>query len=137
MVGDGDLRKQIEEEARAKGLWQHIKFVGIRDDVHTMLHSMDVFVFPSIYEGLGLVLLEAQASQVPCIVSEAIQPEADLNMNLVSRLSLTDHPDLWADKILELGTNKENQKVNVTEAFEASGYALPVGISKLMNLYQT
>ena len=60
----------------------------IREDINVMLHSMDVFVFPSIFEGLGLVLLEAQAAGLPCIVSEAIQPEADLGLNLFTNLKL-------------------------------------------------
>ncbi|MCL7746072.1 glycosyltransferase family 1 protein [Halalkalibacter alkaliphilus] len=137
LVGDGDLRKQIEEEAKAKGLYEHIRFVGLRDDIHTMLHSMDVFVFPSIYEGLGLVLLEAQACKVPCIVSEAIQPEADLHMNLLTKLKLADGPDIWAEKILEAANKVEKKKLDVTEAFEKSGYSLPVGIDNLMSIYQS
>jgi glycosyltransferase EpsF len=136
LVGDGELRKQIEEEAKKKGLLEHIRFVGIRDDIDTMLHSMDVFVFPSIYEGLGLVLLEAQASGVPCVVSEAIQPEADLNMNLVTKLKLKAHPDIWAENVLQLVKNKGQQTVNVPQAFDKSGYSFSAGISKLLYIYQ-
>ena len=137
LVGDGDLRLQIEEEAKEKGIYDHIRFVGIRNDIHTMLHSMDVFVFPSIYEGLGLVLLEAQASGIPCVVSEAIQPEADININLLTRMSLKDKPTSWANKILNLASSNEKQTVNTAQAFERSGYSLSTGIPKLMNVYQS
>src|SRR5690625_5521187 len=52
LVGDGDLRADIEAEAGKKGVREMVHFAGKRDDVATMLHSMDVFVFPSIFEGL-------------------------------------------------------------------------------------
>lgn len=136
LVGDGDLRGEIEALARSKGVYERIRFVGLRQDIPTILNSMDVFVFPSIYEGLGLVLLEAQACGLPCVVSEAIQPEADLKLNLVSRLLLADGPDLWADKILELAGKKEHDTGKITNGFEANGYSLPLGISKLMDIYE-
>ncbi|WP_249869460.1 glycosyltransferase family 1 protein [Oceanobacillus saliphilus] len=136
LVGDGDLRKQVEEKANQEGLLENIRFVGIRDDISTMLHSMDAFVFPSLYEGLGLVLLEAQASGIPCIVSESIQPEADLNIGLVSSLSLTDGPDVWADKIVEVASNKEKNIKKIIDGFENNGYSLTEAITKLMNIYK-
>lgn len=135
LVGDGDLRNQIETKVKKEGLQENIRFVGIRDDISTMLHSMDVFVFPSIYEGLGLVLLEAQASGLPCIVSEAIQPEADLGIGLITRLSLKDRPETWGDKIIELAKRREKDANEITKAFEKSGYSLNQGISQLMRIY--
>lgn len=137
LVGDGVLRKQIEEQAKKEGIHNSIKFMGIRKDIPTMFQSMDVFVFPSLYEGLGLVLLEAQASGLPCVVSEAIQPEADLNIGLVSQLSLADGPDVWADKIIEQVNKKEKDTNVIINGFEKSGYSLKLGISKLMNIYKS
>jgi glycosyltransferase involved in cell wall biosynthesis len=136
LVGDGDLRAQIEEEAIIRGIYNNIKFVGLRNDIPVMLQSMDVFVFPSIYEGLGLVLLEAQACGIPCIVSEAIQPEADLNLNLITKLKLDDNAEIWAEKILELIGRKEEDKKRIVQGFDKSGYNLSLGISKLMNIYK-
>lgn len=137
LVGDGILSSQIEEEAKKKGIYEHIRFVGVRKDIHTMFHSMDIFVFPSIYEGLGLVLLEAQASGLPCVVSEAIQPEADLKMGLISKLSLSEGPDVWAGKILELAGKKEKDINKIVDGFERNKYSLPIGIAKLKDIYTT
>ncbi|MFP7735343.1 glycosyltransferase family 1 protein [Priestia aryabhattai] len=137
LVGDGVLKQQIEEQAKKEGIHNSIKFMGIRKDIPTMFHSMDVFVFPSLYEGLGLVLLEAQASGLPCVVSEAIQPEADLSIGLVSRLSLSDGPDVWADKIIEQVNKKEKDTNVIINGFEKSGYSLKLGIAKLMNIYKS
>jgi len=136
LVGDGHLRAQIEELTNKNGLYDYICFAGMRDDVSTMFNSMDAFVFPSIYEGLGLVLLEAQASGLPCIVSEAIQPEADLNMGLVTRLNLSDGAEKWAEMILGKVNKKEKDKEKILSSFEQSGYSITAGISRLMELYQ-
>lgn len=135
LVGDGELKQQIEDQAKEEGLIENIIFVGIRHDIHTMLHSMDIFVFPSLYEGLGLVLLEAQASGVPCIVSEAIQPEADLELDLISRHSLSDGPEIWANTILNEVNKKEKNIQLITNSFERSEYSIQLGVSKLMSIY--
>lgn len=137
LVGDGDLRNQTESLVKKDGLNDYIRFTGVRDDISTCLHSMDVFVFPSVYEGLGLVLLEAQASGVPCIVSEAIQPEADIGIGLMTKLSLKDRPEVWAKTILDRMEKKEQDTHKIKAGFEKSGYSLENGISFLLNLYQT
>jgi glycosyltransferase involved in cell wall biosynthesis len=137
LVGDGVLRQQIEKKAIKEGINENIRFVGIRNDIPTMLYSMDVFVFPSKYEGLGLVLLEAQACGVPCIVSEAVQPEADLEIGLVSKLSLKDSPGAWADKIIKVASQKEKNVNKILNGFEKKEYSLPKGISKLLKIYQS
>ena len=136
LVGDGDLREQVEGKAKREGIYKMIRFVGIRDDIATMLQSMDVFVFPSIYEGLGLVLLEAQASGVPCIVSESVQPEADLNLGLFTKRSLEESSETWAQTILENVGKKEQSKEQIISSFEKNQYSLDQGISKLLNIYK-
>ncbi|MGG3943988.1 glycosyltransferase family 1 protein [Peribacillus psychrosaccharolyticus] len=136
LVGDGDLRKEIEKKAEKEGISDHIRFVGKRKDVPILLQSMDMFVFPSHFEGLGLVLLEAQASGVPCIVSESIQPEADLNLGLVTKLSLADGPEAWAERIIESAQKKAIDKNKIVYSFINNEYSIPIGISKLMDLYE-
>ena len=136
LVGDGELRKPLQTEVVRMGLVDSVIFLGVREDIATILGSMDVFIFPSLSEGLGLVLLEAQASGIPCIVSEAIQPEADLNIGLVTRLELVDGPQVWADKAIELASKKERDVKKVITGFEKNGYSIKEGISKLMHIYQ-
>jgi glycosyltransferase EpsF len=97
---------------------------------------MDLFVFPSLYEGLGLVLLEAQASGIPCIVSEAIQPEANLNIGLVEQRMLSEGPELWANTILMNSWNKEGNINRIINGFETKGYSVSKGISNLLAIYQ-
>lgn len=135
LVGDGELRYQIEETARKKGLNNHIKFVGVRNDISTMLQSMDIFVFPSKFEGLGLVLLEAQASGLPCIVSDAVQPESNIQIGLLTQLSLNDNAEVWADIIIDRAGKKEKNIKKINNGFIQEGYSINSGISKLFNLY--
>lgn len=135
LIGDGELKQYIQAKAKQKGLLDYIKFLGVREDIPTILHSMDVFVFPSIYEGLGLVLLEAQASGVPCIVSKAIQPEADLRLGLLEKFSLEEGSERWAERIIQLAGRKEQNTNKIIEHFENSDYSLSNGISSLKKLY--
>lgn len=135
LVGDGGLRKHLETLARDYGIYDRVIFAGLREDINVMLHSMDVFVFPSIFEGLGLVLLEAQAAGLPCIVSEAIQDEADLGLGLVRKLNLSDEVEKWIQEILKLKDMKERNINTIKKAFEDSEYSTDKCISKLMSLY--
>lgn len=136
LVGDGELKKPLQKKVEEMGLVNRVHFLGTREDIPTILSSMDVFIFPSLSEGLGLVLLEAQASGVPCIVSEAIQPEADLNIGLVTRLTLDDGPQVWANKAIEIGAKKEHSVKKIVGAFEKNNYSINNGISTLMHIYK-
>lgn len=136
LVGEGELHRDLEDQAKKKGVHEQIVFAGKRDDIPTMLQSMDIFVFPSIYEGFGLVLLEAQASGVPCLVSEAIQPEADLGIQLMTQLSLTEGVEAWCEEILKHSQQRETDNHKILDAFEKKEYSLSTGLLKLSAIYQ-
>ncbi|WP_434798697.1 glycosyltransferase family 1 protein [Terrisporobacter vanillatitrophus] len=135
LVGDGGLRIELETLAKEYNIYGSVRFVGIREDINVMLHSMDVFVFPSIFEGLGLVLLEAQATGLPCIVSEAIQAEADLDLGLVNQLNLSDGVKKWSQEILKVKGIKERNINKIKKSFEEKEYSTDKCIYKLMKLY--
>lgn len=136
IVGDGELKNRLVELTEKYNIVENVIFTGIRKDINNMLSCMDVFVLPSIYEGLGLVLLEAQASGLPCLVSEAIQEEADLGLNLIEKLNLSDDEILWADKIVELSNKKELSKSLIEETFNDRGYSTSKCISRLLGIYE-
>ncbi len=103
LVGEGDLRPAIEEMLSRRGLTSRVRFTGSRPDVpRLMLGAMDAFVFPSWFEGLGLVLVEAQAAGLPCVISDAIPEEAILVEPLVRRVSLAQTSSAWAAEVLAL-----------------------------------
>ncbi|MEH6891950.1 glycosyltransferase family 1 protein [Bacillus sp. JJ864] len=90
LAGDGPLRLQMEKKVEELDLRDSVKFLGIRNDINRLLQAFDVFVFPSIYEGLPVTLIEAQGAGLPCIISDAVTKEVDLGMNLVEYFPLTD-----------------------------------------------
>lgn len=136
LVGDGQLRSELELLVQEKQLQQHVIFTGLQTDVSNALYNMDVFVFPSIFEGLGLVLLEAQLCGLPCVVSEAIQPEADLGMNLMTTLQLDEGVDSWCDEILEKVHTQEVDLMTKQKALFNKGYTNEQIINRLVNIYQ-
>lgn len=79
LVGDGDGRGKIEDLVKEKNLQEDIKFLGMRDDVYNILQAMDVFVFPSLYEGLPVTLIEAQSAGLPCIISNQVPLECKMS----------------------------------------------------------
>lgn len=136
LVGDGSMRDELETMCSDLDISNEVIFTGTRDDIDVILNSMDVFVFPSTFEGLGLVLLEAQAAGLPCVVSEAIQPEADLKLGLFSKLNLSDGAEFWANKIIEVYGKKETNKQKILDAFDKQGYSTEKCISKLLSIYK-
>ena len=103
LVGGGEDMKMIQVKAQILGIAEHVRFLGIRSDVADLMQAMDIFVFPSLYEGLGIALIEAQAAGLPCVVSDTIPKEAYLT-DLVKSESLSDSPDTVSYTHLTLPT---------------------------------
>lgn len=100
LVGDGPLRGSIQGKIRDLGLADHFIFAGLRSDVpRLMLGAMDIFLLPSVNEGLPLVLIEAQAAGLPVIVSDSVTREIDVVPRLLTWLSLSESASVWADTI--------------------------------------
>lgn len=100
LVGNGPLEQQLREQVQALGIAEKVIFAGVRSDIPQILSAMDVFVFPSLYEGMPNTVIEAQATGLPCIIADTITREADIT-GLVQYLSLADDPKIWADAALE------------------------------------
>ena len=100
-VGDGELHDAVIGHAESIDIADHVIFTGSRNDIPALLAAMDVFVLPSITEAFPVTVVEAQAADLPCVVSsEAVVPEADLTNSTVF-LSLTDEPSVWAKAVLD------------------------------------
>jgi glycosyltransferase involved in cell wall biosynthesis len=96
LIGDGPLKDAIAARAAASPIAGRVHFAGARPDVARLLAALDVFVFPSHYEGLPLSLVEAQAAGLPCVISDAISPEADAVPRLIRRLPVCRPGADWA-----------------------------------------
>ncbi|HJF40321.1 MAG TPA: glycosyltransferase [[Clostridium] spiroforme] len=98
LVGDGHFRKQFEVAASEKHL-DKVIFLGIRNDVPDILKASNLFILPSLLEGLGTVVLEAQACGLPCIISENVTEETDMGLGLVKKIPLYAKRE-WKNEIL-------------------------------------
>lgn len=98
LAGNGHLLPEIEKKAADLGVSSNVRFLGVRSDVSKLLQAMDIFLFPSLFEGLPVVLVEAQAAGLTCIVSDTITKEADITEN-VQYISLKHSSAEWASVI--------------------------------------
>jgi glycosyltransferase EpsF len=111
-IGTGSLEKEVKQFVKKYDLEDNITFLGIRDDIGELLTSMDFMLFPSKREGLPIVLLEAQASGIPCFISDTITQEVDLGLCTV--LSLNEDEKMWASKINNyINTKSFNKTLNI------------------------
>lgn len=131
LVGDGDLRQEIEKKVQDLGLSEKVIFTGIRSDVNDLMQGMDVFLFPSLYEGLGIVLIEAQAAGLKCIISDTIPKDGIITDDVLS-LSLNQSPVIWANEVLKYkGYKRSNNK----ELIEKADYDIKNNAKKLEQFY--
>ncbi len=132
LVGDGPLREKIEKLASDYGVKDNVIFTGVREDVNRLIQAMDVFVFPSVYEGLGIVLIEAQTSGLPCVISDKVPSESVMVKELVSSCKLTDSLDDWKYKIMSsLNIKRESRNNDIIK----HGYDIAYTVKTLENFY--
>ena len=131
LVGVGSGRKAIEEKVKLLGLQDCVIFTGVRSDVPDLLQAMDVFVFPSRYEGLPVTMIEAQAAGLPCYISDKVPVECSIT-DAVKMIPLTALPGIWAEEILAAkNTQRECNKEKVMKA----GYDIKENANWLQNFY--
>lgn len=132
LVGDGQLRQSIEKKVFELGLGDSVIFTGVRSNIPELLQVMDVFVFPSIYEGLPVTLIEAQASGLKCFVSDNITSEVNVT-DLVKNISLKDTEENWASQILS--ANNAYSRKDTSQEIIKSGYDIKDSSKWLENFY--
>jgi glycosyltransferase involved in cell wall biosynthesis len=137
LVGDGQLRHQIEQKALKLGISDKVVLTGSRPDVpRLVLGAMDIFLLPSLYEGFGMVLLEAQAAGLPCIFSDVVPEEVDVIRPLVRRLSLTQSPAAWADAVRSFMKNRPSiPHSEALKLMEKSAFNIKCNVRKLEQIY--
>lgn len=137
LVGEGSLRPEITRRVKELGIEDRVVFTGLRDDVPRVLPAFDVFVMPSFNEGLPVVLMETQAAGLPSVVSDVIARENDTVHSLIVRCRLSQPPDEWADKILEVASSPRPTRAQALEQMEASPFNIEFGAKELFGIYQT
>ena len=115
LIGDGELKKEIEKKVLLLGLENSVKFLGVREDVNRLMQAFNIFLLPSLFEGLPVTMIEAQAAGLKCIISDKVTKECDITGN-VERISLNVSAKKWAEKILKTRYEKENTYEKIKEA---------------------
>jgi glycosyltransferase involved in cell wall biosynthesis len=100
LVGNGKEQDRIEKKVSSLALSSSVKFLGARDDISDLMNAMDIFLFPSFFEGFPVVMIEAQASGLHCIVSNTINKDTNIT-GRVQYLSLKSSADYWSNEILK------------------------------------
>ncbi|MDR4983676.1 glycosyltransferase family 1 protein [Bacillus cereus] len=131
LAGDGPLRLEFEKKIKTLSLQNSIKILGVRSDIERLMQVFDVFVFPSYHEGLPVTLIEAQGAGLPCIISDAITREVDLNTGLTNFQSINSFPGVWAREILKVNNRIQNAKGMVRKG----GYDIKESAIWIENFY--
>ena len=129
-AGDGPMRSEIEDVISAKGLSDNVHLLGNRPDIGSLLMAMDVFILPSLYEGLPIVGVEAQASGIPCLFSDKITDEIRLSDNCI--FLPINNPHEWA---IYIGKMKRHTDQRVDEKISSTIYNISNAVKKLQNEY--
>lgn len=132
IIGDGILRHDMEKKIEDTKLQDKICMLGSRNDVNDFLQAADAFLLPSKFEGLGIVLIEAQAAGIPCFTSENVVPkEVDIT-GLVNFISLDSSAKTWAKNVIK---NSKKKRIDQSEAVVKAGYDSENNILMLENEY--
>lgn len=132
LIGNGELKSQIEEKCISLGINDSIVFAGIRNDVSYLLNSMNVFVMPSLYEGVSLSIVEAAANNLLCFVTDNVSKDLD-NIECISKISLNQKPEIWANIILQKYVSIRSESIN--HQLIANGYDIHENVKKLTDFY--
>lgn len=135
LVGDGSLREAFDAEVRRRGLTHMFTVVPESREVPQLLSRMDAFAFPSLYEGLGLAAVEAQAAGLPVVLSENVPDEAIVDPVRVRRIPLAAGAAAWARALAELCETGRRDDAAFREALAASPFNVANSAARLAGIY--
>lgn len=130
LIGTGEKEEQIKEKVKKLNIENSVIFVGFSKKVSDYMNAMDIFVFPSKFEGLGIVLIEAQANGLHCLASEGVIPNEAKVTNLLEFINLNNIEN-WKERILNMPLERKNVQFEI----ENHGYSINKMVKKLEQLY--
>ena len=131
LIGIGELMDAMKQKAADLGIADKVLFVGFRNDRNRFMQAMDTFLFPSLYEGLSVVLIEAQAAGLPVFTSDSTTTETRYSTNM-QFLSLQQPAGIWADKVLKVGCIERR---DMTSDVIRAGFEIRSMVTNFYNLY--
>lgn len=136
-LGSGNLMQEIEQKATALGIANHVMLLGNQSNADAWYSAFDALLFPSLYEGLPLTMIEAQAAGLPIISSDRVTSEAFIDKKLITVLPLDQPTATWSHSITDAfeQTNRD-RRVNI-DRFIQEGYEIQESASRLQRWYET
>lgn len=131
LVGGGDLEDKIKNQVKKLGLEKYVFFEGIQTDIATYMKGFDVLLFPSLYEGLPVSIIEAQAAGLLCFLSDTIDKSVDITGNVIFK-SLKETSVSWSEKIL---SSFPYERKNTFDKIVSANYDVNSNIMCLLQLY--
>ncbi|MDO4333571.1 MAG: glycosyltransferase family 1 protein [Eubacteriales bacterium] len=132
LVGDGDEETAVRKKVEKSGLQNSVLFLGARNDVAELMQIMDVFVLPSLYEGLPVTVIEAQASGLPCLISDKVPIECK-KTDLVQQVPLSADVKIWADAVT---ASVQAERRDTYEEIKESGFDISENAKWLQEFYE-
>lgn len=135
IIGSGSLENNIKERITKLNLTGKVKILSNRDDVNNILQASDIFLLPSLYEGLGIVLIEAQAVGLSCYTSDKVVPQEAKVTDKLHFINLEKGSRQWA-KYIEENYHKEPEQIQDYQLITEYGYNILEEAKKLDEYYQ-
>jgi glycosyltransferase involved in cell wall biosynthesis len=135
VIGEGEMQEPMRALAEQLGVARRIRWFGRRSDVHRLMMAMDVFVLPSAFEGLGIVLIEAQASGLPCVTSANVVPGMVRITDRLRFVELNAGPKAWARAVFNEASYTERESGG--EAVAGSSFNIRTEALRMEKMFQT
>lgn len=129
LVGDGELKGEVQSKVEQLGISDSVHFLGYRNDVDSIMQAADIFVLPSVFEGLPFVVLEAQAAGLPCVVTDKVSPIAKVT-EFYTEIDTSSSPKVFAEILAEY-LNPE--RVDTADTLIKAGFDLKTCARNLEN----
>lgn len=136
----GNVGGEYDEAVKAKiaeyGLEEQMLLLGVRKDIDVLMRKSSAFLLPSLYEGMPLVMIEAQASGLPCVTADTYSREVDFGLGMVNWLNLEDGVSAWADAVESAVNKGRAKKADIVNAVKKYGFDSKVFAKILCDLYE-
>lgn len=132
LIGDGIMAEEVRSYAKKFAFYHDIQFLGVRDDIPNLLQAMDMVLMPSLYEGLPIAAVEAQAAGLPILISDNV----DKNVKLAPVLeydNIQNSPQIWAEHALQL--YQKTIRIDMTDSIVESGYDIGSTATRMHQIY--
>lgn len=131
LIGNGPLEEKIKNKVKEIGIEKSVKFLGVKDNVNEYMQAMDMFLFPSLYEGLGIVAIEAQCSGLKCLVSTDVPKEVEITDNIKF---IDNNKEIWKENIIKV-MKEINDRYIELEKVNSKGYNIEKSAKELEKIY--